>query len=289
MNVPIRPSDWIGEFCLALAHRWEPERLVMIFTAYFDESGTHKGSELSGMAGFVGEARQWRKFEKRAAKLFDRFRVDVFHTIDVRRTDKDFEGWPVDRKIEFLDEFQHIINETLESGVASFIRNDDYEYYKGLEWPKKTRWDSKYGLLFRACLAHMINIVKDIPSVTEPRLHIVLEDGHKNANDAVRIYNFAKGLAKAQRALAGLTFDNKATCLPLASADLFAYNAWGQEIGQKPIGVPRKSTKAEASYRGNAWRIMFDRPRLDGLHQQAVMFVNERVSFGQRRSQDQPS
>jgi hypothetical protein len=49
-----------------------------------------------------------RKFEKRASRLFARFRVDVFHTIDIRRTDKYFEGWKVDRKIKFLDEFQHI-------------------------------------------------------------------------------------------------------------------------------------------------------------------------------------
>lgn len=74
------------------------------------------------MAGFVGDARQWRKFEKRAAKLFTRFRVDIFHSIDLRRGE-----------IELLDEFQHIINETLESGVASFIRADDYAYYCGLE------------------------------------------------------------------------------------------------------------------------------------------------------------
>lgn len=72
---------------------WGSEHGSMIFTAYLDESGTHAGAELSAMAGFVGDARQWRKFEKRAGKLFKRFRVDVFHTIDVRRTDKDFEGW----------------------------------------------------------------------------------------------------------------------------------------------------------------------------------------------------
>jgi hypothetical protein len=35
--------------------------LFMIFTAYFDESGTHAGAELSAMAGFVGDERQWRK------------------------------------------------------------------------------------------------------------------------------------------------------------------------------------------------------------------------------------
>jgi hypothetical protein len=56
----------------------------------------------------------------------------------------------VDRKIEFHDEFQHIINETLESGAVAFIRDDDYKYYLALHWPKKTRWDSKYTLMFRA-------------------------------------------------------------------------------------------------------------------------------------------
>ena len=68
----------------------------MIFTAYFDESGTHAGAELTAMAGFFGDTRQWRKFEKRTGKLFKRFKVDIFHTIDVRRTDKDFAGWSVD-------------------------------------------------------------------------------------------------------------------------------------------------------------------------------------------------
>jgi len=56
----------------------------MIFTAYFDESGTHAGAELTAMGGFLGDRRQWQKFEKRAGKLFKRFRVDVFHAIDVR-------------------------------------------------------------------------------------------------------------------------------------------------------------------------------------------------------------
>lgn len=252
----------------------------MVFTAYFDESGTHAGAEVSGIAGFVGNARQWRKFEKRATKLFARFRVGVFHTIDVRHSDKDFEGWKVDRKIEFLDEFQHIINDTLESGVASFIRNEDYKYYSNLNWPKKTRRDSKYSILFRACLSQTIDTIGHIPIGSEPRLHVVLEDGHNNAEDAVRIYNWVQNRIGQSRAMAGLTFDNKRTCLPLAAADLFAYTAWGQEVGQKPIGTPKKPVKSEASYRGNYFRIELNRDSLDSLHEQAIVFANDRVSRG---------
>jgi hypothetical protein len=249
----------------------------MILTAYFDESGTHAGSELSGMAGFIGNARQWRKFEKRAAKLFGRFKVEVFHTIDVRRGDKDFVGWKVDRKIEFLDEFHDIINETLESGVASFLKEEDYKYYCGLAWPNGARREPRYTILFRACLAESIDFVARVPMGLEPRLHVVLEDGHKNAGDAARMYNWVKGLSGQHRALAGLTFDNERDCLPLAAADLFAYSAWGAEVGQKPIGAARKPTKSELSYRGNMTRIMITRDTLDELHKQAVALARSKT------------
>lgn len=62
----------------------------MVLTAYLDESGTHAGAKVSAMAGFVGNARQWRKYEKRTASLFKRYGVRVFHAIDVRRGDGDF-------------------------------------------------------------------------------------------------------------------------------------------------------------------------------------------------------
>ena len=248
----------------------------MIFTAYFDESGTHAEAELTGMAGFLGDRRQWQKFEKRAGKLFKRFQVDVFHTIDVRRSDKDFAGWSVDRKVEFLDEFQHVINETLESGVAAFLRHEDYRYYYGLNWPKKARRDSKYAILFRACGAQMIDTVGKM-SLDEPRLRVVLESGHKNAGDVMRVYNWAQS-RQTSPTLSSLTFSDKKTCLPLAAADLFAYSARGLETGQKPIGKATKPIKSQASYRGNMFRIMLTRDKLDDLHKQATRIIDRPVS-----------
>jgi hypothetical protein len=253
----------------------------MILTAYFDESGTHTGAKVSAMAGFVGDARQWRKYEKRTGKLFKRYGVKVFHAIDVRRGHGDFKDWTIDRKIEFLDEFQHIINDTLEGGVASFIRDEDYKYYSGLYWPRKTRRDSKYTIMFRACLSQVVDVVGHIPQTKEPRLHVVLEDGHNNAEDAARNYKWVQDrVSQARRALAGLTFRNKKDCLPLAAADYFAYIAWGEETGQRHLGVAKKPIKSEASYRGNMFRIELNRDSLDSLHEQAIKFAHERLSFG---------
>ncbi len=251
----------------------------MILTAYLDESGTHTGAKVSAMAEFVGNARQWRKYEKRTGKLFKRYGVEVFHAIDVRHGHGDFKDWTVDRKIEFLDEFQHIINDTLESGVVSFIRDEDYKYYSGLYWPRKTRRDSKYTIMFRACLSQVVDVVGHIPQTKEPRLHVVLEGGHNNAEDVVRNYKWVQDRTQARRALAGLTFSNKKDCLPLAAADHFAYIGCGEKAGQKPLGVAKKPIKSEASYRGNMFWINLNRDSLDGLHEQAIKFAHERLAF----------
>lgn len=282
-----------GGFCIKDATGQAAPRMniFMVLTGYFDESGTHAGSELTLMAGFVGDARQWRKFEKRAGKLFGRFRVDIFHAIDVRRSDKDFAGWSVDRKIEFFDEFQHIINETLQRGFASILRNDDYEYYASLPWPKGARKDSKYGLLFRASLSSIADAALTVDRWAfndEPKLYIVCESGHPNAPDAIRLYNFFRERFQGQsKALAGLDFKTKEDCLPLAAADLFAYSVYGDETGRKPIGVAKKPSKSDTSYRGNLYRIVLERQTLDDLYQQAIAFANvERSSSAPSASQE---
>lgn len=252
----------------------------MILTSYLDESGTH-GGDLSVMAGFLADARQWRKFEKRTAKLFARFRVDIFHTIDVKRTDKDFEGWPVDRKIEFLDEFHHIINETTEMGYAAILLEKDYQYYLSLPWPAKARKDARYTLLFRACMADAIDGILTIDRLkhqSEPRLNVVLESGGPNPGDVTRLYNSFKVRfgADSNKILSGLTFEDKGDCLPLAAADLFAYSVHAAETGAKPIGTPRKPLKSEKSYPGHLHRIPLIPDTLLSLYEQALEIASGR-------------
>jgi hypothetical protein len=106
------------------------------------------------------------------------------------------------------------------------IHREDYDYYCGLTWPKGTRKDSEYGVLFRACLSQTIDTVGHLPVMQELGTTVVLEDGHNNRDDAVRIYNWAAGRIGQHRALSGLCVADK-SCLPLAAADLFAYSAWG--------------------------------------------------------------
>jgi hypothetical protein len=114
---------------------------------------------------------------------------------------------------------------------------------------------------------------------SEPRLNVVVESGDRNANDAVRFYNHVRNkFERSSKALNSLTFQKKIDCLPLAAADLFAYNVYRIETGGKPIGTSKKPTKSDNSYRGNMYHIRLDRGALDALHMQALSFIDRRGS-----------
>ncbi|MGQ0677633.1 MAG: hypothetical protein ACT4N4_16310 [Rhodospirillales bacterium] len=55
----------VGALALSLFHRWEPNRLFMIVTAYIDESGTDGQRPVMTMAGWAGKLGRWFEFEKK--------------------------------------------------------------------------------------------------------------------------------------------------------------------------------------------------------------------------------
>ncbi len=233
----------------------------LVVTGYFDESGSHSDSPVTLLAGYVGDARQWRKFEKRVTKLFSRYGVKKFHAVEIRNSQGDFSDWSVDKKLSFIDDLTHIANETLEKGCCAIITDADFKNcYSNFPFPAGVTKHSKYGLLVRSVVASAIDFVlstqrwRDGP---QPRLRIVLEAGHKNTGDASTLYSrFKERLDDFhQGALDDLTFKTKDECIPLAIADLLAYGAYLQETGGKTIGTPKTQPKSELSYRGNVIRV----------------------------------
>lgn len=279
--------DSLGELAEALFHRKAPRAPFMVLTAYIDESGTHGPSPVSVMAGYVADARQWRNYEKRTEKLFRRYHVNVFHAIGVKRGDPPFKGWSVDKKLAFMDDFG-VINNDLEFGFTAILRASDYEqFYAKKDRPKKVIQDTKYGVLFRATVAGMVEVIADQPHrwPRDLQLNFVLEAGHRNAPDAVRLYDFcrSKMSERARNALGPMTFDGKTRCLPLAAADHLAYAAYLGFTGGKGIGEWKNgSPKMRSNYRHNCYHTEVGAPSLEGLYEQSLEFYEERLKFGQR-------
>jgi hypothetical protein len=100
----------------------------------------------------------------------------------------------------------------------------------------------------------------------------------------LKFYDFARSNLP-QRAFAGISFQSKADCIPLAVCDMLAYGVYLVETGGKRIGDPRKPLKSSKSYRHDSTKkLRIGADGLNGLYLQSIQMYEERQKFGRRVS-----
>jgi hypothetical protein len=200
----------------------------MIWTAHIDESGTHDDSPIMLMGGYLGNEDQWKKFDADWKALLASEGVGGCHAKELIHSAKEFKGWGRQRRDGFLIKAAKVISDALEFGFTAIIRQNDYEeIYKGQPKTFKLREDTMYGILFRGCLL-MVELAVTGNRTPPPdlRLDIVLEQGHKNSGDAIRLFDLAKKehLPGCEHVLGTFTLGEK-SILGLQAADLLVYGA----------------------------------------------------------------
>ena len=80
----------------------------MELVAYLDEAGTHAGSGLTVMAGWVEDVERWSRFDAAWGGLLARNRITHVHGTDLMGGKGPFKGWPRDRRAAFSAEVAEI-------------------------------------------------------------------------------------------------------------------------------------------------------------------------------------
>jgi len=213
------------------------------FTAYLDESGTHDGSPVTVMGGILARAEQWRNFEKKFAAVQSQYGFKVWHTKKFKKRAGDFRGWTDEKCRELYRSMADVNSSGLTDVVAVTLNNASYEAdYRAGELPRKARLDTKYGLCFRFCLAHLVGqVLKRRRRNRVPPLDIVLEGGHANFGDAERIFQEEKRIwvREGVPILRRLTKADKDECGQLMMADFAAHSEYIFEKHEIDTGIPR--------------------------------------------------
>jgi hypothetical protein len=196
----------------------------MIFTGYFDESDTHRPSPNMVMAGFVGTPYQWERFDKRLAKLQRRHGFSNFHSTEFKARKGEFAGWSDDQKVALIDDLVALVRDKLTLGLACTLPYNRFmQEYQAPPIPKKMKLDSQYGACFRGCLAHLVDFIQG--RGRDSKINVVLEHGHKNVGDCIRIFDDLK--KRFQRVggdiLGTIKIEEKESCKPLMVADMLAH------------------------------------------------------------------
>jgi hypothetical protein len=234
----------VRELCIALAHRWQPERLFVILTSYFDESGTHGGPVMT-MAGVMGNARQWHRFQAGIDRLKKKHGFRTLHTTEFKHRSGQFAGWSPHQCVALLDDLEDITVDQLMEAVTFALDTATYaaEYQKG-DKPRKLRLDTAYGLCFRECLFYLVydaaRRLGSHPKFDQTKMHVVLESGHRHLGDALRVFEEVRTELRSIgiTMLASITPEGKDECDPLMVADFLAHTTLMRDIGIRK-GAPR--------------------------------------------------
>lgn len=223
MGAPQRHTDFVGNLCVALRHRWIPDELFVIFTGHFDEADTDGPAPTVVMAGFVGHAYQWRRFETKLGRLQVSYGFKVFHAKRFKGKRGEFEGW-LDEKCERLIwDLTELVRTTLTEGMTVALERERYlTEYRAPPIPRKMNLDSQYGVCFRACLSRLLEIMA--ARGNRDTLNVVLEHGHPNAGNCETIFfDLKKHLERIGVSVLGsFVTDTKPNCPPLMVCDFLA-------------------------------------------------------------------
>lgn len=225
------PSS-IGSLALALSYLRAPDLNFMVMTAFFDESGTHgRESPATIFTGVASTAHLWYIFEQELRDMLKKHSIDKFHAKDFNNRNRAFKNLSFDEYARFNSSFLQLIDKCVVRGVVIVLPSDPYrEIYRPRFFRKKSRPDSEYGLCFRAAI---LKYALALPDDAFPLVPI-LERGHRNATDALRIYNELKSRLDEDRRefLGPISFADKRSCLPLAAADSIAYGMFRHVSGR---------------------------------------------------------
>ena len=198
----------------------------MLYTAYFDESDTHGPAPTVIMACVLGHSRQWELFGRRLRRLQRRDGFRIFHATEFRSKSDDFSGWSDTKCMQLVHDLTELVRDNLTEGVTMFLERERYlNEYRKPPIPKKMMLDSQYGVCFRACMAHLVAIV--MADGKRHKLNAVIEDGHPNVGDTIRIFNDMKRQVKQRLGMdlfGTISKAKKSQSPPLMVCDFLSYS-----------------------------------------------------------------
>jgi len=209
------------------------KQFLGVFTAYLDESGTHKESDVVAVAGFISDTSRWKKFSQEWQKALDDYGLEYFHMTDFENRQKQFKNWEGQERKNRLNRFLRIIKKHVLYSVGWVVPRQSFDAI--FSDPAKAICGDAYGLAAIACVRSSAKIMVSMDSWAE----YVLETGAKGRGALLWISREGQKDPewRDNNRMQSLKFQDKRRFLPLQAADILAYELFKHLPNQLMRGV----------------------------------------------------
>lgn len=237
----------------AFEHLWrsiipnqDRERLITVFTIYFDESGTHGRSKAVVVAGCISTVERWTLFEQEWKAFLNEEGISILHRNDLENFRGEFQekyGWNPSRRERVVRLAQGIISRRINFAVCSAVIKRDYDEiitgdmrdYYGRHY---------YTFCVNDALRLVANWIRKY-SRTDP-IAYVFETGAEGSGEVAARFTKISGNEKLRKLynFGSWSFAPKRDLVQLQAADLWAYETFKQMDNRVVDGVKRKVRKS---------------------------------------------
>lgn len=206
-------------------------RVLFMFSAALDDSGTHAGSLNVTVGGFVADIDQWVHLEREWADLLGDFDLSpepgFFHMVDFEARAKPYDTWPNPKRFEFIRRMTGIIKRRVNAGIAASFPAHNFKKMTEAMPPGSFADGYQYYMCAMVCWKNIGDWAKRYPE--ETKVASIFEEGTAGkglvlSGHADLISNH--GDAVANYRLGGIGFAFKKDSPSLQAADFFAYETY---------------------------------------------------------------
>lgn len=193
---------------------------MVLSEVYFDESGTHDGSSMMTMAGYLFKKEQAQRFSRDWAKCLKRLGLPAAHMTDCATGNGDYANMSMEQRI--LSE-KLLIESIKHRSLLGFSVAVDPQLYHDVMGPFADSM-SPYSMLLMTAVIAVRNWA--VSTAYNGRIAYFFESGHRNANEANQYMSM---ISEYGPEVVGFmyyyahAFLDKRNALPLQAADMLAW------------------------------------------------------------------
>jgi len=200
----------------------------MSLSAYFDDSGTHKGSLVTAIGGCVAREEQWDVLTRVWAKALKNEGVQQFHATDLENGYGEFKGWSEERKRGFFKTLTNIVRGYAKTAIAGLVIVEEYKEVVP-QWARRTpAFGDEYNFCFQMCVGQTASWIAALnpPMPATEQVAFMFDQQGKVEGVTRRNYSQIKQFRDPADRMGALTFGEKKRFIPLQVADYIAYEAY---------------------------------------------------------------
>jgi uncharacterized protein DUF3800 len=212
---------------------------MSLVEAYFDESGSHDGSPVLCVAGYIYEKRHAVKLDAEWKEALDRFSLPYFHMVDCAHGNPPFDALSMEERIDVQKRMIEIIKRHMSQGNIVWTRERLYD--------KCTDALATFGGAYTWCCYMCLVAVHTWAEDTnfDGEIAYFFEAGHKYQKQANALMHQIAKIPEIRRSMryASHSFVDKVQARPIQSADILAWH--GAVLGKRLL---EGNTKMRADF-----------------------------------------